>query len=78
MNAGIILHVEDNPDDVELTLRAFRRNAVLNEVVIARDGAEAVDVLSGAEGRPPLTPVMILLDFKLPKLSGLEAACIGS
>jgi two-component system, response regulator len=72
MNAGTILLVEDNPDDVELTMRAFRQNAVSNDVVVAHDGAEAVDILSGAGDRPPLTPVLILLDFKLPKLSGLE------
>jgi two-component system, response regulator len=72
MNAGTILLVEDNPDDVELTLRAFRQHAVSNEVVVARDGAEAVDILLGADGREPLTPVLVLLDLKLPKLGGLE------
>jgi two-component system, response regulator len=72
MRAGTILLVEDNPDDVELTLRAFRQHAVSNDVVVARDGAEAIDILLGAGDREPLTPVLVLLDFKLPKLSGLE------
>jgi two-component system response regulator len=72
MKAGTILLVEDNPDDVELTLRAFRQHAVSNDVVVARDGAEAVDILVGTGDRPPLTPVLVLLDLKLPKVGGLE------
>ena len=72
----IILLVEDNPDDVKLTLRALRKNNILNEVVVARDGAEALDYLlpTGAqadrEARP--LPAIILLDLKLPKIDGLE------
>jgi two-component system response regulator len=71
-----ILLVEDNPDDIALTLRAFKKNSIANEVVIAADGQEALDWLF-AEG--PHTgrdisdlPAFILLDLKLPKLDGME------
>jgi two-component system response regulator len=71
-----ILLVEDNPDDVELTLDAFRKNNILNEVVVARDGAEALDYLYGtgsyaAQGPAPL-PAVVILDLNLPKVPGLE------
>lgn len=73
---GIILLVEDNPDDVELTLRAFERSKVANRVVVVRDGQDALDYLfaTGAHaGRgPDLTPEVVLLDLKLPKVDGLE------
>ena len=76
MEERIILLIEDNPDDVELTLRAFKKNHILNEVVIARDGIEALDYLLGAgsyAGRDPKTlPAVILLDLKLPKMDGLD------
>lgn len=62
-----ILLIEDNPDDVALTLRALKKN-ILNEVTVAADGAEALELL-GAQG--PL-PGLILLDLKLPKVDGLE------
>lgn len=68
MAAGVILLVEDNPDDEALTIRAFRKNHIANEVVVARDGVEAVEYLFG--GKPK--PHVILLDLKLPKLDGLE------
>ena len=71
-----ILLVEDNPDDVELTLRALRKNNIQNEVIVAIDGVEALDYLFGKgkyEGRDRnQRPVLVLLDLKLPKLDGLE------
>lgn len=76
MEQRIILIVEDDPDDVELTLRAFKKNNISNEVVIARDGVEALDYLFGTgtyEGRDTnIMPVFVLLDLKLPKMDGLE------
>jgi two-component system response regulator len=71
MNNGPILLVEDNPDDVLLTLRAFTKNHVHNEIVVATDGEEALQKLFPANG-PPLRPALILLDIKLPKVDGLE------
>lgn len=72
----IILLVEDNPDDEALTLRALKKNNILNEVVVARDGVEALDYLFGTgshAGRDTtLQPHLILLDLKLPKIDGLE------
>lgn len=71
-----ILLVEDNPDDEALTIRALRKNNITNELVIARDGAEALDYLFGTgkyEGRDTsVTPQVTLLDLKLPKIDGLE------
>jgi two-component system response regulator len=72
----LILLIEDNTDDERLTLRALRKNNVMNEVIVACDGQEAVDYLRG-EGKFPgrdtsLLPSLILLDMKLPKLGGLE------
>ena len=76
MDRKMILLVEDNPDDVELTLRTFRKNHILNGIVVARDGAEALDYVFGSgiyAGRDPMdTPQLILLDLKLPKIDGLE------
>ena len=71
-----ILLVEDNPDDVALTLRSFERNKIMNEVIVVRDGVEALDYLfaRGAyQGRDSSNkPAVVLLDLKLPKLDGLE------
>jgi two-component system response regulator len=72
----VILLVEDNLDDEALTIRALKRNNILNEVIVARDGAEAVDILFGTKNDPdkkePVLPQLILLDLNLPKISGLE------
>jgi CheY-like chemotaxis protein len=71
-----ILLVEDNPDDEALTLRAFGKNRIANPVVVARDGVEAIDYLFGTgehEGRDlTVTPAVVLLDLKLPRIDGLE------
>ena len=72
----VILLVEDNPDDVELTLRAFQTHSVNNRIVVARDGLEALDYLFGtgahAGRRTAELPAVVLLDLKLPKIDGLE------
>jgi len=76
MSDKIILLVEDNPDDVELTLRALKKNNIANEVVVARDGVEALEYLTATGKYAGCSvadlPQVILLDLKLPKVSGLE------
>jgi two-component system response regulator len=76
MESEIILLVEDNPDDEALTLRALKQNQIMNEVVVARDGVEAVQYLFGdgihAGRDTQRMPQVILLDLKLPKLDGFE------
>ena len=71
-----ILLVEDDPNDEELTLRALRRNNVSNEVIVVRDGAEALDFLipagTGSERGFNELPQLVLLDLKLPKIDGIE------
>ncbi|HEX4336424.1 MAG TPA: response regulator [Polyangiaceae bacterium] len=74
MRSGIIVLVEDRDDDIELTLRAFRKSSIGNDVVVLRDGAEALEYLIGEErqaGRLPM-PEIVLLDLNLPKVSGLD------
>ena len=76
MKRNTMLLVEDNPDDVELTLRALKKYNVTNEIVVARDGQEALDYLFGvgdyADRDARDIPAVILLDLKLPKVDGLE------
>ncbi|MBE7467430.1 MAG: response regulator [Planctomycetes bacterium] len=72
----IILLVEDNQADEELTLRALARNNILNRVIVARDGVEALDYLQGSGAHASKDrsqmPAVVLLDLKLPKIDGLE------
>ncbi|RUT28833.1 response regulator [Arsenicitalea aurantiaca] len=70
-----ILLVEDNPRDLELTLAALAKCQLANDIVVARDGAEALDYLyarNGFAGRDPGNPAVVLLDLKLPKVDGLQ------
>jgi two-component system, response regulator len=76
MEEKVILLIEDNEDDADLTLRALKKNHISNEVVVARDGIEALDYLFGTgsySGRDTgILPAVTLLDLKLPKMDGLE------
>ena len=72
MNHKTILLVEDNPDDVDLTLRALKMNNILNKVTVARDGQQALDYFFGAGASANVAPSVVLLDLKLPKIDGLE------
>jgi len=74
VNPGKILLVEDNPDDVALTLRALKSHNITNDVVVAEDGAQALDYLFGAKANAleDELPAVVLLDLKLPKVNGME------
>ena len=76
MSDRTILLVEDNPDDVELTLRALKKHNITNEVAVVRDGQKALDYLLGGDEHagcePKGLPAVVLLDLKLPKVDGLE------
>ncbi|MEO6326173.1 MAG: response regulator [Thermoanaerobaculia bacterium] len=76
MSGRQILLVEDNADDEVLTLRALQKNKIANEIVVVRDGLEAIDYLFGTgahAGRDPReAPALVLLDLKIPKIDGLE------
>jgi CheY-like chemotaxis protein len=69
---GVILLVEDNPDDVRMTRRAFTGSGLTNSLILAEDGQAALDLLWPNDGSEPLRPALVLLDLALPKISGLE------
>ena len=71
-NKMTLLLVEDNPDDEELARLAFAECRLANDIEVARDGQEALDMLFGENGRERLIPSLVLLDLKLPKVDGLE------
>jgi len=76
MNNKVILLVEDNPRDEALTLRALKKSNIINDLMVARDGVEALDYLLGTgmhADHPPVMPQLVLLDLKLPKVDGLES-----
>src|SRR5512136_428953 len=76
MKTKTILLVEDNPDDVMLTVRALKKSNLINEVIVTRDGVEALDYLFGtgkfASRDANVKPQVILLDLKMPRMDGLE------
>jgi two-component system response regulator len=72
MNNKPILLVDDNPDDVTFTLRAFKQNNISNEIIVAVDGEQALKMLLSETAAPPFQPALVLLDLKLPKVGGLE------
>jgi two-component system response regulator len=72
MQNNQILLVDDNPDDVYLTIDAFRKTELINEIIVAKDGVEAIDLLLPADGKPGLRPAIVLLDINMPRMGGLE------
>jgi len=80
VNPGKILLVEDNPDDVALTMRALKSHNITNDVIVVDDGVQAVEYLLGAKGRPGAEelPAVVLLDLKLPRLDGLVVILTSS
>ncbi len=74
MDKKVVLLVEDNSDDIALTLRAFKKSNFPHEVVVAHDGQEALEFLfgQGVSGNGPLTPSLILLDLRLPRKNGMD------
>jgi len=76
MDNKFILLIEDNKDDIELTIRAFKKNNLKNEIIIIKDGGEAIDYIEKlnevAPNEPNKLPTIILLDLKLPKVDGIE------
>jgi two-component system response regulator len=72
MHSKQILLVEDNPDDVMFTLRAFKQSNLVNEIVVAVDGEQALKILLPERDERTVQPALVLLDLKLPKIDGLE------
>ena len=76
MKKNTILLVEDNPDDEALTVRALKKDNIINDIIVARDGAEALDYLYGKgsykDRNMSIQPELIILDLKLPKVDGIE------
>lgn len=74
MKQGRILLVEDNRDDIQLTLRAFKGHNITNEVIVVNDGVQAIEYLFGTEGveAPRELPSIVLLDLNLPRVNGME------
>lgn len=71
-NQPVVVLVEDNESDVELTRRAFAQSRIANRLVVARDGEEALRLLLGAGDAKPISPPLVLLDLKLPTVDGIE------
>ncbi len=72
MNSKEVLLIEDNQSDIELTKRAFKKNHILNKIVVMEDGQEALDYLFNTLNSPDQLPVVTLLDLKLPRIDGIE------
>ena len=72
MQSKLILLVDDNADDVYLTIDAFRRTELASEIIVAQDGVEAIDMLLPVDGTPGLRPAIVLLDINMPRMGGLE------
>lgn len=72
MSDGPVLIVDDNPDDCILTVRALTKAHIVNEVIVAHSGADALERLFPSDERPPMAPAVILLDLKMPAIDGLE------
>jgi two-component system response regulator len=71
LNDAILL-VDDNPDDVYLTVQAFRKSGITNQIIVAEDGVEALELLQPNAGGTPLRPAIVLLDINMPRMGGLE------
>jgi len=67
-----ILLVDDNADDVFLTVNAFKKSDITNQVIVARDGVEALELLLPTDGAEPLRPAIVLMDINMPRMGGLE------